>query len=80
MPQAAAAVDAAAGAGGGEAAAEGGAAAGEGPASADRQLISWRQLERLGGQPALGKTLELRVVSQPVAFLRSIFEGKRWGG
>lgn len=88
VAQAAAAVDAAAGDAGGEAPAAGGAAAsaassvaaGSSAGSGERELISWRQLQQLGGRIAVGKTLELRVVSPPVAFLRHTFEGKCLAG
>eukprot|EP00887_Chlorella_sp_A99_P006705 scaffold3.g6705.t1 len=47
------------------------ASAGEGGgAGAKERRISWQQLEQLGGQTAEGRTLELRVLSQPIPFLR----------
>lgn len=40
------------------------------------EVVSWRQLERLGpGQAAEGKVLELRVLSQPAASFRHLFQG-----
>lgn len=43
---------------------------GGGGAGAKERRISWQQLEQLGGQTAEGRTLELRVLSQPIPFLR----------
>lgn len=86
VTQAAAAVEAAAGAAAaaeGEGAAgsaagstaSGSAASGSGGAGPSKQdLVSWKQLEQLGGRPAQGKVLELRVVSPP-SFIRHMFEG-----
>ena len=39
--------------------------------------ISWRDLEALGGDIARDKILELRILSQPVPFLRHTCEGKK---
>lgn len=38
--------------------------------------MSWSQLEELGGTTASGKTLELRIMSPPIPFLRHSFDGK----
>jgi hypothetical protein len=40
------------------------------------EVVSWRQLERLGaGQAAEGKVLELRVLSEPAAAFRHLLQG-----
>ncbi len=60
------------------------AAAGSGTGDADRTQpkvkgqvpITWEKLEALGGMPAMGKVLELRIVSQPIPFLRHSCEVK----
>jgi len=41
-----------------------------------KMLTSWRELEDLEGDIAEDKILELRIISQPVPFLRHSFEGK----
>ncbi|PSC74529.1 hypothetical protein C2E20_2389 [Micractinium conductrix] len=64
------------GAGAVEASAAAGGNGGGGGGSGKAELVSWKQLAALGGRPAEGKLLELRIVSQPVPFLRHTFEGK----
>ncbi|KAK9816678.1 hypothetical protein WJX72_003583 [[Myrmecia] bisecta] len=41
-----------------------------------RTPTTWAKLEALGGMPATGKTLELRIMSEPIPFLRYSFDGK----
>ena len=44
--------------------------------SRKKELISWKQLEDMQGATARNRVLELRVMSQPIPFLRWCFDGK----
>lgn len=40
------------------------------------ELISWDELEDLGGAPAAGRVLEVKIMAQPLPFGRHNFPGK----